>query len=36
MKVFVRVLKQISSNLTCGEKQKETELSMERKGESDE
>ncbi len=36
MKVFVRVLKQISSNLTCVERQKEMELSMERKGESDE
>ncbi len=36
MEVFVRVLKQISANLTCGEKQKEVELSMERKEESDE
>lgn len=34
MEVFIKVLKQISSNLSCGEKQKE--LSMERKGESDE
>lgn len=34
MDVFIEVLKQISSNLSCGEKQKE--ISMERKGESDE
>ena len=36
MEIFVRVLMQISANLSNGEKQKEMEISMERKGESDE
>lgn len=36
MEVFIRVLKQISENLSSGEKQREIETGMERKGEADE
>lgn len=36
MEVFVRVLKQISANLSSGEKQREIEAGIERKGEADE